>query len=482
MAKVKPTLVGANSAAGTSVTIPTHQVGDLLILFVYRTAGALPTVPSASGTVPAWTPAVDSGNGNTNAAYIVAYRATATNHTSGTWTNATGIAALVVGGANWTTPIGNHATANGTSSNSVPGTPGSLQYNDGSSLVLEFYAHRSVTAWAAAPAGHTRQTEVSTQLCVNTLNVTTSYAATAQSATTSSTLGYFSAALEIVGADPFSPLDVNINRAGEPIPDSVSGCYVTLVGGGGGGGGGFGSTGQQKGSGGGGGGSQVARVFIPKSLLGPTVTVARGLGGGGGAANANGSDGTASVFSSGSITLTAGAGKAGKVAGTGTGGAGGTASASGVSATCNSGTAGATGVAGVTPTDAVLNASGAAAGGGAGGYGAYGGSDGGDSLAASGGAGGTAVPANTPGNPGSSPSNAPAGKGGAGGGGGSGANSAGGVLPGAGAAGGTAGGGGGGGGSRSGGLGGITGGQGGDGDTVVEWVTSPGTFFPFIAA
>lgn len=87
---------GGTFAAGTSLSIPTHRPGDLILLFAYRSTSNLAiTVPSASATVPTWT---TGGTSNANATYSVfAYAfATISAHTSGTWTNANIIQVVVI--------------------------------------------------------------------------------------------------------------------------------------------------------------------------------------------------------------------------------------------------------------------------------------------------------------------------------------------------------------------------------------------------
>jgi hypothetical protein len=49
------TVVGTAVVAGTSITIPTHQSGDLIVVYAHAsTNGAQPSAPSAGGNVPTW--------------------------------------------------------------------------------------------------------------------------------------------------------------------------------------------------------------------------------------------------------------------------------------------------------------------------------------------------------------------------------------------------------------------------------------------
>lgn len=94
------TVAGAASAASTTVTLPAHQPGDLILIAAQRAGTTIPTKPSASGTVPNWTditPGLTAGTTGSAVAGRWAWTiATASNHTSGTWTSATSMAVLVV--------------------------------------------------------------------------------------------------------------------------------------------------------------------------------------------------------------------------------------------------------------------------------------------------------------------------------------------------------------------------------------------------
>lgn len=103
---------------------------------------------------------------------------------------------------------------------------------------------------------------------------------------------------------PYNVLNTNVSNAA--IPADVTGCFVTFLGAGGPGN----TSAGDNGGNGGGGGARIGRSWIPVANLGATYSVTRGV-----------SSGASTVFSSGSITLTAGGG---------TQSAGGTASATGI--------------------------------------------------------------------------------------------------------------------------------------------------------
>jgi hypothetical protein len=242
-------------------------------------------------------------------------------------------------------------------------------------------------------------------------------------------------------------VDHNVSATSQSLPfgSGTAGAYVTLIGAGGKGGtGSSGSSGNLPGGGGGGGGAAIERVFIPASSFGATYSCAQSATG-------------ATTFTTGSVSLSAGAGvngAAGQAGGAGAGGgAGGTASASGITATLRNGTAGGRGSglsSGDTAPAAPNNTTGSGAGaGGGGGVGSN----------------GTATPAGRGGN------SATATGGGSGVAGGNGAAGLGGSFKagaggGGNALGGTAGGGGGGGSAPNGAAGKV----GGPGDLLIEWV------------
>lgn len=275
----------------------------------------------------------------------------------------------------------------------------------------------------------------------------------------------------------------NTARTNYPVPAGVTGVWVTLIGAGGGGGGGAdGNSGVRTGGGGGGGGAVIQKAFIPVSQLGSTYSVSIGTGGAGGngavtAGNGlSGTAGGASVFSSGTASVSAGGGGGGGF-GTlwfeGSKGAAGTATVKNVSGVESF--SGSTGGIGSNAFGAAGNAGnntggGAAGGGGGGGIGIFGdvyaGGAGGNSVTATGGAAAAKNTANT----GSSATPSITGYPGAGGGAGSA------LLNGRGGAGGDGSTYGGGGGGGAGGLDANNGGAGAGGYTLIEWTPTRTVF------
>ena len=74
--------VAANSAEATSVTIPSHQAGDLLLLVSFNLTGSNPTIPAG------WNVTIISADGVSPArCLVVGYKVASTSsEVSGTWT------------------------------------------------------------------------------------------------------------------------------------------------------------------------------------------------------------------------------------------------------------------------------------------------------------------------------------------------------------------------------------------------------------
>jgi hypothetical protein len=170
------------NAQTTSITLPTHAVNDILVVWAVTSLGTTPSVPAASGTVPTWV-TVDTLVGN-SANSVLAYAiATATNHTSGTWTNAGALGAINLSGVDTTNPVGGHAGTTG--SDASPNASAiTMSVATGTSFVLECYGvvPGGSTTWSAVPGGYTRQTAVDgtvskSGVCLNNEILSTSGAA-----------------------------------------------------------------------------------------------------------------------------------------------------------------------------------------------------------------------------------------------------------------------------------------------------------------
>lgn len=212
-------LIGVTYAnPGTTVTLPTHQAGDLIGIAAYRNSNTIASKPAASGTVPTWWDVDPKTGANTNSLRTAFAIATAANHTSGTWTNATDMAAFVVRSDTGRFPaVGGHAESGSTSTGggnvAVPAIV--LRRNDGSSLIVQMCFHLTLTtpSWGTTPAGYTQQAAswVTNGVCVLTKNTTTSDGAVNQPINGTGTAnGYRAAQIEVY--EP-RPAPTNVNRA-----------------------------------------------------------------------------------------------------------------------------------------------------------------------------------------------------------------------------------------------------------------------------
>lgn len=207
------------SAAASSVTLPTHVPGDIIVICAARlstssTNTTPPTAPSASGTVPTWstitantgTTARIGGVADYAASCRIAYTvATASNHTSGTWTNATRIGAVVLNGSHQSSPIGGNSESGGTSTTTSTAPAVTLTSALGDSAILQFHMSSFNSAWSAAPSGYTqRSATTSPSLCINTKNTTTADGSVAQTfaSTGVGAVPVRGATIEILAAPP----------------------------------------------------------------------------------------------------------------------------------------------------------------------------------------------------------------------------------------------------------------------------------------
>jgi hypothetical protein len=191
----RASFAGANVAADTSVPIPTHVAGNLIVIFARNSGATTPGKPSAGGTVPAWVNGV-SGGSSFALCRTVSFVATANNHTSGVWTNTDGLIAVVITAPNASTPIGGQAVGTTASTANICTAPAVTMTNtDGTSILLHFFGwgdgSNPVTSISAtAPAGYTQRVQLVDGanligLCLDTKNVTTTDGAVNQSSNSS---------------------------------------------------------------------------------------------------------------------------------------------------------------------------------------------------------------------------------------------------------------------------------------------------------
>jgi len=187
-----PALVVISTLAVTAATmsLPPHAPGDLLLVLGVGSAGTTMSAAAAGGTVPTWNTIDTSGaNPGTLLAWAVA---TASNHTTGSWTSATpaSMCAIVLRNQAPGSPIGGHAKTSGQSVTPVVAPAITMAKTNGTSMLLHFIVSRCSSgnaAWPVAPAGYIRQLTHSpvpayptSKLAINSKNDTTSDGACSQ--------------------------------------------------------------------------------------------------------------------------------------------------------------------------------------------------------------------------------------------------------------------------------------------------------------
>ena len=160
------TFSALTSSSSNTVTLPTHAVGNIIII-VATSSVQDPTVPTASGTVPTWVN-IQNGSATPDGFDIVYFRvyygiATATNHTSGTWSGSTTMSAAVFTGNKTSSPIGGKnksTTASPGSTTTITAPSITLTDTSGRSAIIQNWFLSSPTLDPAStsssvPSGYT---------------------------------------------------------------------------------------------------------------------------------------------------------------------------------------------------------------------------------------------------------------------------------------------------------------------------------------
>lgn len=203
--------ISSADVQASTLTMPAHQIGDMLIMFAYRENNTPPTTPAG------WT-ILDSPTGaNTNSAAVAYKIAGSASETSGTWTNASMLVCAVYRGVSH---IGAHAVNNGASATvSYPAL--TLDITDGTSWVVGFAGHRSVNgSVATAPTGMTNRNSLEGTTSDGAVHDTNGGVASWSArtvVTTETASGFYVARIELVEAikshtfvDNFdAPVDIN---------------------------------------------------------------------------------------------------------------------------------------------------------------------------------------------------------------------------------------------------------------------------------
>jgi hypothetical protein len=179
--------IGSCAAQTTSCTFSVApSAGDAIIVFAHRdgstTAPGIPTTSLSSPTATVSTYATLANAGaNTNSARIGVRISDGTETTTGTWTNATSIAAIIYRGAN-VAPFGQFA-AGGAASTTLSYTGFTLDVTTGTSWVVAFGAHRSgdTTVASTAVTGFTNVANATDIVAMDTNAGVSSYTTKTQS-------------------------------------------------------------------------------------------------------------------------------------------------------------------------------------------------------------------------------------------------------------------------------------------------------------
>lgn len=202
-----PAVKGVPTAAtGTTVALPAHTAGDLIVVFAQNhntLTAAAPTIPAAVGTVAAWNTLYKNSNSEGVPIHVGWFLATGTGHTCGTWTGANGVSAVVVTNVNQTDPIG---SAGGVKSISTGGSSPVIPALEepGTSAILCYYAVAySSGGFGAPPAGYTKHFS-DARVCINSALDTNAYKPVPMPHTSGLSLTWRDVAFEVKapGAEP----------------------------------------------------------------------------------------------------------------------------------------------------------------------------------------------------------------------------------------------------------------------------------------
>lgn len=190
---------GANQSSTSSVTIPSHAVGDLILIYATAPFQNAIVKPSQGGTVPNWTTLYSQGYANEFYTHIGYAVATATNHTSGTWNPVYQMQCVVLSGQG-ISPIGAYNVVMEWSNTAIAPAV-TMTKTDGTSQLLHFASPQTdtFTSVFSAPAGYTGRivgSGINNRLA--TKDVTTSDGSLNMGTTTANGLKICTATIEII--------------------------------------------------------------------------------------------------------------------------------------------------------------------------------------------------------------------------------------------------------------------------------------------
>lgn len=149
---VKTATVKGVAVGTTSVTLPTYDIGDTILMFAsYAGNTLLPYEPSAGGTVPTWN--VIGSPTTSNACKMCYTVTTQSGLTSGSWSSSFVMAVVVSG------QIGGYAYATQVSTKTATAPSITLSNSSGASQILHFAANEGY-GWYnySVPSGYTEKT------------------------------------------------------------------------------------------------------------------------------------------------------------------------------------------------------------------------------------------------------------------------------------------------------------------------------------
>ena len=145
------TRVGSAVVTGSSITLPSHQAGDLILMYAYRSASAVNLLPPSGWF---FGPANASGGAGSLVAWKIAASAS---EVSGTWTSAQALLAVVYrDSANYLLPGEQHGTSSQSSATPSYATiSNTTNFRGPSSFVAAFVGARSTDrdVQSVAPTG-----------------------------------------------------------------------------------------------------------------------------------------------------------------------------------------------------------------------------------------------------------------------------------------------------------------------------------------
>lgn len=146
-------LIGSASAAATSIVIPAHQAGDLIMMAAFGT-----DTSNTIGLPSGWT--LINGS-KVNVQLRGAYRVAVDGATvSGVWGHATGLICTVYRGVDPAGPIGDDTIATGTATATVQYQDLTMQVGDGTGWVWAAGVHTTATNVNSPPVGLTNRAAV----------------------------------------------------------------------------------------------------------------------------------------------------------------------------------------------------------------------------------------------------------------------------------------------------------------------------------